>query len=123
LKICSWNIARGLRTKLDNTDFCASLNQYDIVFLSECWITDSDIIELELSGFCTPHYIVRKKSNGGGLVLFYKLYLDRFVTIEKQGADSYCWEQIDRHALGHDDDVFCCFCYIPDVNSNCYQGV
>ncbi|KAJ8306022.1 hypothetical protein KUTeg_016567 [Tegillarca granosa] len=93
-------------------------NQYDIVFLSETWITHEEEDELMLTDFCKPEVVLRSKSIGGGIVLYYKKWLLSSIKIEKKCADTYMWIKVDKNVMGYDQDLFICFCYLPDEKSN-----
>ena len=72
ISIISWNICRSLSDKLTNSDFISLVSRYDLIFLSECWITDDDNVEIDgYEKFIFP----RKQIKGGGIVIYCRLNL------------------------------------------------
>ena len=59
--------------KIKNVDCVKLFDNSDIVFLSECWLNINTNIDLE--GYISIA-VPRKRCRGGGLVLFFKEYLN-----------------------------------------------
>ena len=58
----AWNI-NGLSRKLSDVDFIQLINSYDIILLSETWISDKHILNLEINDF-ERFYIYGQKTRG-----------------------------------------------------------
>ena len=77
LRIISWNINSLIR-KLSDEDFLSELNSYDIVLLSETWISSKYQCHLEIDGFNSIHmygqksYGVKRGRQSGGLSIYSK---------------------------------------------------
>ncbi|XP_056006488.1 uncharacterized protein LOC130050429 isoform X8 [Ostrea edulis] len=73
MRIVAWNVNRNLEQKICDSDFCAVISDYDVIFLSECWIQPGtslkcDWLNDEFEYKCFP----RLKGKDGGLVLLYR---------------------------------------------------
>lgn len=73
----SWNIC-GLATKLGNSDIQKYLSKFDIIFLSETWLTekDIDIADVEFGNFEVENIVranlhKRTKRGYGGISVLY----------------------------------------------------
>ena len=50
----------GLVRKLTDTEFLEYISQYDIIFLSETWISKKDQLKLEINGYKSVHIFGNK---------------------------------------------------------------
>ena len=50
----------GLEAKLEMNDFVECMNDYDVLFLSECWVNESH--QIELDGYAQPFCKFRGKN-------------------------------------------------------------
>ena len=80
LKVCSWNISKGKLRKLADGEFLKSVCENDIICFNECWVKCPK--EFELHGY-EKKYGSRKKCNGGGVIVFYKKWLNPYFVIMK----------------------------------------
>jgi hypothetical protein len=72
LQIVAWNVDRGLHKKLNEPEFLKFLANYDIIGLSECWVTSDTELDLcWLSNSYTVMSFPRSQGKGGGLVFKY----------------------------------------------------
>ena len=118
LNICSWNISKGLLRKLSDSNFVNLVNKYDILRLNECWLKCPD--EFELKGY-VHKYLFRKKCNGGGVVVFYKKWLNPYISIVKCCSDSMIWFKIDKSILFSEFDLYVCAIYMPPDRNIYYR--
>ena len=58
----SWNV-NGLYRKLSDTDFIEYISKYDLVFLSETWMSSKDQYNLEIQGFQSIHMFGNKSAS------------------------------------------------------------
>ena len=118
LNICSWNISKGLLRKLSDSNFVNLVNKYDILCLNECWLKCPD--ELKLKGYAHK-YLFREKCNGGGVVVFYKKWLNPYISIVKCCSDSMIWFKIDKSILFSEFDLYVCAIYMPPDRNIYYR--
>ena len=69
------NVNGGLEIKLGMNDFVDCMQEYDVLFLSECWVNETH--QLELNGFAKPYCKFRKRKNkgkrdSGGLCVYFR---------------------------------------------------
>ena len=119
LRIASWNVNRGLDRKLGEQDFIKIIADYDIIFLSECWLSnESDPDFSLLFDEFSFHTFSRTKCKGGGLVLLYRRNLANNIKLCKVVGDSIIWVKIENLLA---KDAYVCFCYIPHDNNVFYN--
>ena len=58
-----WNI-NGLSRKLSDVDFIQLINSYEIILLSETWISDKHILNLEINDFERFYIYMAKRLEG-----------------------------------------------------------
>ena len=106
-------MGKGLVNKLKDVEFIAKISEYDIVCLSECWITCNDDFDLpEYRKFVFP----RSKGRGGGIVIFYRKIYEKNLTLKQNIHDCIVWLQLNYQ----NKDIYLAFCYFPPDNSVFY---
>ena len=94
LKMCSWNI-RGLTLeKLEQNILGNFFQEFDIISLSETWFLDD--YEIQIPGFRMhasnrPHVNINAKRGSGGIAIYVKLELDKFVSHISNYKDNIVW--------------------------------
>ena len=84
------------------------------MFLSECWLNVNTNIDLEgYNSIAVP----RKRCRGGGLVLFFKDYLNDKISEH----DSIVWIRCDKSLCVDCMDTYICFVYFPPDRSEFYS--
>jgi hypothetical protein len=58
LKVCSWNISKGIIRKLADGEFLKSVCENDIICFNECWVKYPK--EFELNGYAKKICVKRK---------------------------------------------------------------
>ena len=114
LKVGSWNISKGLLRKLADKEFLHEVVDSDIVCFNECWVKCPK--EFELDGYCTK-YVYRQKCNGGGVIVFYKKWLNPHIEILNCCADSMIWIITSNAIMSDSKDLYLCFIYMPPDNN------
>lgn len=70
----------------NDNDFLNLVDSYDILFLSETWLNDSNLIDID--GFVKISRVNRSvnigKRNEGGLAVFCRHFLNDGITVEKE---------------------------------------
>ena len=112
LSFISWNVNKGLRQKLKDPEFVNIVNNYDIICLLECWVSENDQIELE--GY-EQHIFPRSKGRGGGIAIFYKSNLSHRVSIVENILNTIVWIKITGSDLSK--PIFIAVCYLPPESS------
>jgi hypothetical protein len=108
LKVGSWNISKGLLRKLADKEFLHDVVDSDIVCFNECWVKCPK--EFELDGYCTK-YVYRQKCNGGGVIVFYKKWLNPHIEILNCCADSMIWIITSNAIMSDSKDLYLCSIY------------
>ena len=62
MNVISWNV-NGLKRKLGDYDFLEYISSYDLIFLSETWISNKDKINLDINGYNSEHLFGNKSKN------------------------------------------------------------
>lgn len=104
--------------KLKDKEFLQIVNKFDILCLNECWVKCPD--EFDLLGY-EKEYIVRKKCNGGGVIVFYKKWLNPFITFVKSCVDCMIWFKVDKSILCDNTDLYICSIYMPPYKNVYYR--
>ncbi len=95
IKILAWNI-HGLSDKLGYPEICSKLRKYDVILLSETWLSDmSSEKEYKLSGY-EPKSIPRAGGkSSGGLILYVKNNVKKYVSFVKNVCDHFMIIRVD----------------------------
>ena len=119
LKLLSHNIQGGVERKLLFDDILSSLALYDIVFLQETWLIDSN--QLNVNGFSifrSDRGSHKKKHTGsGGVVTLYKTKLSKGLTKIPSKHKDFMWVKFDRNYFNMPNDLYFINCYIPPEDS------
>ncbi|CAG2237302.1 unnamed protein product [Mytilus edulis] len=95
--------------KLDDEAFVSYLKTYDIVILSECWISNDFTFDIE--GFKS------KCTQGGGLCVMINTIYSPYISFIESIADTFVWLKFDKVLFDFDQDLYVCGAYIPPINS------
>ena len=119
MNILSWNVHGNLKLKIDSPYFKDVINKYDVVFLSECWLSEDTRIEFK--GYtCFTKARKRKKRakrDSGGLCVFIKECISHlFDAIFWDYEDALIFK-INRVDSYLDKDLFFIFCYLRPCSS------
>ena len=119
LNILSWNIHGNLKLKIDSPNFVNLINQNDIVFLNECWLSKNTKIELD--GFtCYTKARKRKKrakrDSGGLCVLIKDCISHLFKPIFWDHEDSLIFK-LEQVKSSFDKDLYIIFYYMRPLSS------
>ena len=110
LKYCFWNIrgynSRIIGNKLIHKDFLDNIENCDIVGIAETHIHADVLNKLSIPGFERINYIIRnanaKGKGSGGIAVFCKLHLTKYVTPVSKGNNDVAWVKIDKSLCGKD---------------------
>ena len=121
IRHCFWNIqgykSQILGNKLLNADFIDEIKNCDIVGLAETHIHEQILPELDIPGYIRRHYKNRKahsngKGGSGGVAVFCKPDLAKFVSPENNAHDDVIWVKIGKEAYGGKENIYLATCYI-----------
>ena len=123
LRLAVWNV-RGLVSKrnykLKDTEFLRIMQGFDMVLLCETWTNEQS--EMSLDGF--EHFALhrprhqRARRDSGGVALYYRAELAKYVTLVKETEDCILWVKIDKKGIDSDKDMLVCLCYaVPSGSS------
>jgi hypothetical protein len=115
----TWNIDKGLVKKLENDDFISIISAYDIICLTECWISNDVIVDIHgYEGFT----FTRKCGIGGGIIVLFKSALIDNINIKQNCFDSIIWLEVSS---GKTDikPIYIALCYIPPIRSVFYDKI
>lgn len=121
VSVAAWNI-HGLKSKVTDSDFINLIEKYDIVLLSETWLSVNE--SCMLNGF--EHVLVnrprrnRAGRNSGGLAVYYKSHIKRGVTITKIDPCGIIWLKLSRQFFSLESDIYISHVYIPPISSTFY---
>ncbi|VDI46083.1 Hypothetical predicted protein [Mytilus galloprovincialis] len=106
-----------------DNDFLNLINDYNILFLSETWLKDNNLLVID--GFDRISCVFRNKNigtrNEGGIAVFCKSFLCNGIIVEKELNDGIILLKLDHSFFDTDKDIFICFSYVPHERSNYYQ--
>ena len=123
LKILTWNV-NGMKLKICEHDFLQYISQYDLVFLSETWVSKTEHINLDINGYICdfiPGNKTRRSRKGrfrGGISLYFKSYLKNYITVLEKHQSGIFWIKLSSELFSFDDDVYLCNLYNPPSSSN-----
>ena len=113
----------GLIRKLSDPEFIGHINTYDIVVLSETWLSPKSNYNLNINGYEAFHLYgnkspnVRKGRYSGGISVYYKLELKNKLQIEEKQQSGIIWLKLCKSLFNFDSDVFLCNVYISPRES------
>ena len=118
----AWN-ANGLLRKLSYTDFVEFISAYDVIFLSETWISSKHVANLELQDFKSYH-IFGHKTRGdkkgrysGGISVYYREVFKDQISVVETNDNGIIWLKIDQKLFHFNENVFFWNLYIPTAYS------
>ena len=120
--IFSWNIHGNLKLKIDSPEFIDILNpdKHDIIFLSECWFSNTTHTKLDNFDCFKKARPRRKraKRDSGGLCVFIKNSIaNLFQYIEWNNEDGMLFKICNNNTY-LSKDIYLFFCYMrPDSSS------
>ena len=125
LKVATWNM-HGLYSnlkKLNDQDFLASIESYDIVILLETWHAENS--DINVQGFDSFSKPIRKsKSKGrhrGGIIILYKTHLRKNIENLDSEQEGSLWLKLNKTYLGLHMDLYLCGTYRRPINNNQYS--
>jgi hypothetical protein len=127
IKMAFWNVEglnqNSISPKVEASEFIELLNKHDVIGLAETHCDDNDYIQVE--GFCT-FKLCRPRSkkinrNFGGIAVLYRKEIEKGVTFLEHKNNDYVWIKMCKRFFGLEEDIFCCFAYIPPQNSDFYN--
>ena len=100
LRLLSWNINGISRKKLD-TEFINCINQYDIIFLSETWISKHTCLNLDINNYICEHITGNKAHNTkkgrySGLSIYYHQTLSKYLEIVEKNQHGILWITLSK---------------------------
>ena len=122
LKIAIWNV-RGLVSKrnykLKDPLFIQSLQENDIFMLCETWTNDNSVMNIPGYEYVALHRKrhPRARRDSGGIAIYYRENMAKYVTILKSSGDCLQWVQINKDFYSGDKDILLCMCYAVPLNS------
>ena len=99
------------------------ISEYDITFLSETWISKNTFLNLNVNDYCGEHilgnksYNTRKGRYSGGISVYYRNHLRKYVTIVEKNQYGVIWIKLSKELFSFNEDVYVCNIYIPPINS------
>jgi exonuclease III len=117
----------GLARKLPDPDFIETLQTYDIVLLSETWLSENTHLNLDIQGFVSHHLYGNKTNNtrrgrySGGLSVYYKEIFGNKISIVEKHQSGIVWLKCCKTMFTIDEDVYICYVYIPPKGSNVHD--
>jgi len=113
----------GLAQKLADPDFLDILYDYDVILLSETWISKHTDLNLNINDYTCTHLYgnkspnVRKGRYSGGISIYIKNHLKNQVEIIEKNQCGIVWLKLKSNLFDHNEDVYFCNVYIPPINS------
>ena len=108
---------------MSDTDFIDYISQYDLIFLSETWLSPKDNHNLEIQGFKNVHMFgnkvpgARKGRLSGGISVYYRQYYADKIKIIEQIQSGIIWIKVLGDLSEHGQDIYLCHAYMPPVSS------
>ena len=127
MNVISWNV-NGLKRKLGDYDFLEYISSYDLIFLSETWISNKDNINSDINGYNSEHLFGNKSKNttkgrySGGIAFYYKNELKNFITIVEKQQFGLIWVKISADLFPFDENVYLCHIYMPPNDSKVFRS-
>ena len=90
----------------------------DIICLNECWVKCPQ--EFSIHGY-EKKYLVREKCNGGDVVVFYKIWLKKFIEFIECCVDCMIWFKIDKDIMFDNKNLYICAINMPPDKNVYYR--
>jgi hypothetical protein len=107
-----------LARKIHDPDFIDIIKQYDVILLSETWISTNTHINLNITGYNCDHLYgnktsyTRKGRYSGGISIYFKDSLNNFVKIIEKIQNGILWVELDKSLFEFKENVYICHTYI-----------
>ncbi len=117
LRIAQWNVKGLTEIKQNNSDFVHKLNKFDIIFLTESWLTK----KVEFANFQT-HCLPATKMNSrggrysGGIIVLIRENITKYVKLHMK-KDYGLWLKINKSTLNMDENLYIGGIYLPPSDS------
>ena len=117
--MCSHNIQGGAKRKLCFTDVLASISRYDVLFLQETWLVDSNHFNVRGYGMFRSDRGSHKKryTGSGGVITLYKTCLSKGLQKINSKHKDFMWVKFDKHFFNIKHDLYIVNCYIAPEDS------
>lgn len=109
--------------KLSDVDFINYVQSYDVIFLTETWLTKTVNFNCDIQGYTCEHIFgnksagVKKGRFSGGISIYYKnCFKDKIKVLEKNQS-GLMWIKISKDVFSFVQDVYICITYIPPSGS------
>ena len=113
----SYCLLGGLTSKLATPEFIETLNNYDIVCLTETKTDKADIIDIPNFQVFYKHRSELSFRKSGGIVVYIRNTLAKFCSIISNNCDHVLWVKIEGKTFGINDHFLIGTVYIPPSNS------
>ena len=103
------------------------ISTYDLIFLSETWISDKNKTNLDLNGYISEHIPDNKSKNttkgrfSGGISFYYKTKLRKHVKIVEKLQSGIILVKLEKTLFPFNDDVYICHVYMPPNTSRVFS--
>ena len=103
----------GLRTRLNYLDFRELVAKYDLFCVTESKLDCYDTVDM--FGYTFLHQPRRQKftQKSGGIGVFVKSSLSKFVSVVEHESDYIMWFKISKQYIQSDEDIFYGVVYVP----------
>ena len=118
LKIGHWNV-NGLKNKLNDQEFFHIISDYDIIVLTETWLTK----HISVPNFYAHCQNARKvnstcgRYSGGIVILINQKHRKHIKISTKKESDYGLWLKINKDILNLDKNLYIGGIYLPPINS------
>ena len=95
------------------------IKNYDLIFLTETWISKNTYINFDIEGYYCEHLYGNKSRNAkkgrysGGITIYYKQTLKDKINIIEKDQNGIIWVKICKSLFDFDSDLYMCCTYIP----------
>ena len=122
LKFCVWNVqglASKRHNKLNDPEFLNIINSYDIILCTETWTNNGTDIDINGYKNISLHRARRPRSkrDSGGIIIYYRQYLEPYIRLCKKVEDCILWFRISHELLRCDKDILICTAYVIPSSS------
>ena len=108
--------------KLEHSDLLSLLDEQDIIILTETWKRNNDLKTINNNINFDEYSVCRQavkaaKRGSGGISVFIKKYLSKFISYIKSDAEGIIWFKLSKFLIKQDRDIFLCGVYISPKTS------
>lgn len=96
---------------------------YDLILLSETWISNKHLVNLDIDGYESFHLFghksikTKKGRQSGGISVYFRKELKNKISIAEKNDFGIIWLKIDHDLFLFDEDIYICHTYIPPICS------